>query len=107
MKYWWAMKSKHPLLLWSACVLVLLAAFVAADSNAGAKGGPSATIVREQSPTTADASSAFGVALREIVAAGRLSDLRWPDFSDYKIHVANFYDSSGYAPAWLRKNDLT
>ncbi len=105
MKYWLAMKSKHPLLLCSVCMVVLLAAVVSADSNVVAKGGPSATIIQSSPP--ADASSAFIAALREIVAAGRLSDLRWPDFSDYKIHVANFYDSSGYAPAWLRDNDPT
>lgn len=39
--------------------------------------------------------------LREIVASGRLADLRWPDFTDYKAHVTEFYESSSYAPAWL------
>lgn len=39
--------------------------------------------------------------LREIVASGQLADLRWPDFSDYKAHVAEFYDSNGYGTAWL------
>jgi len=39
--------------------------------------------------------------LREIVASGRLADLRWPDFSDYKAYVAEFYESAGYGPAWL------
>jgi L,D-transpeptidase YcbB len=107
MKHWSAMKSKHALLLSSACMVVLLAAFVAADSTLSAKGGPSATVVRSQSPPPPDASSAFTIALREIIAAGRLPDLRWPDFSDYKTHVANFYNSSGYAPAWLRNNEPT
>ncbi|MGA8491997.1 MAG: hypothetical protein WB711_16340, partial [Terriglobales bacterium] len=54
-----------------------------------------------QSRTPTDASSAFTAALREIAAAGKLPDLRWPDFFDYRLHVANFYDSIGYAPAWL------
>jgi len=39
--------------------------------------------------------------LQEIVTSGKLSNLRWPDFSDYKAHVAEFYESSAYAPAWL------
>jgi len=48
------------------------------------------------SPAPADAAK-----LREIVASGRLEDLRWPDFSDYKAHLANFYEPADYAPAWL------
>jgi L,D-transpeptidase YcbB len=46
--------------------------------------------------------SAAGGALREIVASGHLSDLRWPDFSDYEADVARFYEPTGYAPAWLQ-----
>ena len=41
-------------------------------------------------------------ALREIVASGHLADLRWPDFSDYKIHLTNFYEPTSYAPAWVQ-----
>jgi L,D-transpeptidase YcbB len=39
-------------------------------------------------------------ALREIVSSGRLADLRWPDFSDYRMLVDSFYAPTGYAPAW-------
>ena len=60
-----------------------------------------------QSLATADASSQFSVTLRQITASGRLSDLRWPDFSDYRVHVANFYDAAGYDPAWLRNHEPT
>ncbi len=45
---------------------------------------------------------AQAAALREIVASGRLADLRWPDFSDYKVLVDGFYSPAGYAPAWVR-----
>jgi murein L,D-transpeptidase YcbB/YkuD len=45
--------------------------------------------------------------LSEIVASGRLSDLRWPDFSDYKEHLAAFYEPAGYAPAWLQGGQPT
>jgi murein L,D-transpeptidase YcbB/YkuD len=45
--------------------------------------------------------------LRDIVAAGRLPDLRWPDFSDYRVHVKNFYEPSGYSLAWVRDNRPT
>jgi len=40
--------------------------------------------------------------LRQIADAGRLEDLRWPDFSDYRQHVRNFYEPGGYALAWIR-----
>ena len=43
----------------------------------------------------------------EIVTAGQLSDLRWPNFSDYAAHVRRFYESFGYAYAWLREGRPT
>ncbi len=45
--------------------------------------------------------------LQEIVASGRLSDLRWPDFSDYKISLTNFYGPTAYAPAWTAAGQPT
>jgi len=45
--------------------------------------------------------------LRQIVQSGRLSDLRWPDFSDYRKHVENFYAPTTYALAWLRDGQPT
>jgi murein L,D-transpeptidase YcbB/YkuD len=45
--------------------------------------------------------------LREIVAAGRLADLRWPDFPDYREKVKAFYESLDYSPAWIRDNQAT
>ena len=45
--------------------------------------------------------------LREIVTAGRLADLRWPDFADYRGDVQAFYDASGFAPAWSRNGQPT
>jgi L,D-transpeptidase YcbB len=70
--------------------------------GADAAAGQSAGV---QGSSTAD--SSFSVALREVATAGKLPDLRWPDFSDYRIHVTNFYDSIGYAPAWLNDNEPT
>ena len=40
-------------------------------------------------------------ALHSIVEAGRLSDLRWPDFSDYREDVARFYQAYGDALPWV------
>ena len=41
-------------------------------------------------------------ALRAIIQAGNLSDLRWPDFSDYQPLVQEFYDSYGDSLPWVR-----
>jgi murein L,D-transpeptidase YcbB/YkuD len=45
--------------------------------------------------------------LRGWIEAGRLSDLRWPDFSDYRVHVDNFYGPTGYTLAWVRDGQAT
>ncbi|HEY1435212.1 MAG TPA: L,D-transpeptidase family protein [Thermoanaerobaculia bacterium] len=39
---------------------------------------------------------------RDLVASGHLSDLRWPDFTDYEGALASFYEPNGYASAWVR-----
>ena len=36
------------------------------------------------------------------VVQGQLSDMRWPDFTDYRLHIQNFYEPTGYALAWSR-----
>jgi murein L,D-transpeptidase YcbB/YkuD len=58
-------------------------------------------------PGSAAAVASSTATLRDIVAAGRLSDLRWPDFSDYRVLVASFYDSAGFIPVWLSNNAPT
>ena len=60
--------------------------------------------------TTTDAGAATGTtadALRGIVAAGRLADLRWPDFVDHQADLQSFYETDGYAPAWSRNGQPT
>jgi murein L,D-transpeptidase YcbB/YkuD len=57
--------------------------------------------IASQDPQAASAPPA-DAELREIVASGRLDDLRWPDFSDYKSHLESFYGPTSYAPAWMR-----
>lgn len=39
-------------------------------------------------------------ALRDMAASHLLTDLRWPDFSDYATPVEAFYEPSDYALAW-------
>jgi len=40
--------------------------------------------------------------LRRIIISGSLSELRWPDFSDYDKHVQKFYESYRYSLPWIR-----
>ena len=52
-------------------------------------------------------SSEGQAALQSILETGRLSDLRWPDFSDYRGDVAKFYDAYGDALPWVREVQAT
>ena len=45
--------------------------------------------------------------LRQLAASATHSDLRWPNFSDYRVHVVNFYEPAGYTPAWVRNGAAT
>jgi murein L,D-transpeptidase YcbB/YkuD len=56
-----------------------------------------------QAPAASDVSAQ----LREIASSGQLPELRWPNFSDYRQHVENFYQPSAYAPAWIRDGQPT
>jgi murein L,D-transpeptidase YcbB/YkuD len=40
--------------------------------------------------------------LRRIINSGNLSELRWPDFSDYGKHVQKFYEAYRYSLPWVR-----
>lgn len=42
-----------------------------------------------------------------LVASGRLSGLRWPDFSDYRTRVRSFYEPTAYSLAWIRAGAAT
>ena len=44
--------------------------------------------------------------LRQIVESGRLDDLRWPDFSDYRVHLREFYQPA-YDLVWIRDGQPT
>ncbi|HEV2732437.1 MAG TPA: hypothetical protein VGV15_20595, partial [Terriglobales bacterium] len=78
----------------------ILACGACTISCSNVRGGETAPAATGGSPETANS-------LREIVAAGRLADLRWPDFPDYRDLVKTFYESSSYNPAWIRHNQAT
>jgi murein L,D-transpeptidase YcbB/YkuD len=56
---------------------------------------------------TPPATPADNGALRIVVASGHLSDLRWPDFSDYVVWLTKFYGPADYAPAWIEAGQPT
>src|ERR1700685_376859 len=87
-------------------ILILL---TGATSLLSCQDAGSARSARGQSETSAKSAappqqlSPDGQAsLQAIIQAGNLSDLRWPDFSDYTAHVKKFYDSYGEALPWVR-----
>lgn len=45
--------------------------------------------------------------LRDHASSARLSDLRWPDFSEYGGRVQQFYEAGGYSLAWTRNGKVT
>ncbi len=45
---------------------------------------------------------AVSAQLRAIATAGKLLDLRYPDFSDYRLHFQRAYEGSNFTPLWVR-----
>jgi len=82
-------------------VVSLVGIFLLRDHGVGAAKG--AHRQPERSVALPQQLSADGKAsLRSIIESGTLSELRWPDFSDYEKHAQKFYESSGYSLAWIR-----
>lgn len=65
-----------------------------------------AAAASQDAPRTTPAGAAGNpAALREVVELGRLSDLRWPDFSDYRTILEDFYGPTHYAQAWIARGE--
>jgi L,D-transpeptidase YcbB len=45
--------------------------------------------------------------LQAAIRAGKLDELRWPVFSDFKADVENFYRGSGHGLAWIQHGQPT
>jgi murein L,D-transpeptidase YcbB/YkuD len=67
--------------------------------------GHSQAVSRPSAPAV-DA-AAVSARLHAIAAAGKLADLRWPDFSDYQLHFQHVYDAVNFAPVWVRDGQPT
>src|ERR1051326_4232806 len=46
-------------------------------------------------------------ALEPLVEVSRLDEMRWPDFTDYRKHLRNFYAPRAYEPAWVANGKPT
>jgi len=40
--------------------------------------------------------------IQNLVSAGNLAGMRWPNFSDYKPWLQKLYEPAGFAPVWLQ-----
>jgi hypothetical protein len=85
-------------------VLILLLISGSMKEGVSASLASGAVSVSSTSQTAGPQSlSAKGrAALRAILEAGRLSDLRWPDFTDYRTEVEQFYTAADNSLAWVR-----
>jgi len=45
--------------------------------------------------------------LQAAVDSGKLADLRWPNFPEYRLQVENFYRSKDYSLAWIQNGQPT
>ncbi len=52
-------------------------------------------------------STAFSARLREIAANARLAGMERDNFTDYRKHFTAIYETSGFAPLWLRNGQPT
>ncbi|MGB8478325.1 MAG: L,D-transpeptidase family protein [Acidobacteriaceae bacterium] len=53
---------------------------------------------------TSPGATPLSVRLQEVAAAGKLPDLRWPNFSDYRADFLQLYQGSNFSPVWLTAN---
>jgi murein L,D-transpeptidase YcbB/YkuD len=40
--------------------------------------------------------------IQDLVSAGKLDGMQWPNFSDYRPWLQKFYEPAGFAPAWVQ-----
>lgn len=77
----------------------------AAASSAAASIAPApsaaASIAPAETIAPAPAAGSVGTELQALANAGTLAELHWPDFSQYKDSIVEFYNAGGWAPAWI------
>ncbi len=91
-------------------VLLFVAVFILAAISVGTacSNAPRPAIVDSKSQSTPDSLSAAGQQeLHTLVESGRLGDLQWPNFSEHRDAVKEFYDLATYKLAWSNAGKLT
>jgi murein L,D-transpeptidase YcbB/YkuD len=90
---------------------ILLFALCRPLSGAPLAAGDSPTPLAASPTPAAQTSAALGPSapdeMSALIAAGKLPDLRWPDFSDVQPDVAEFYAAGGNTLAWLANGKPT
>ncbi|WP_263367800.1 L,D-transpeptidase family protein [Edaphobacter bradus] len=97
------MRSRRQLQI---AILLLVAATLLSVPTAAQVAKSSSAATSAQASSTKKPKGA-ATRLSAIVASGRLEDLRWPNLSDYRLHLTNFYRPSGYELAWVRDGEPT
>jgi murein L,D-transpeptidase YcbB/YkuD len=81
-------------------ILLFMSLLLVSVQSAAQKNTGSPVIVSAKASST-EKRDGVAARLSAIVASGQLGDLRWPDFSDYRAHLTNFYSPSRYNSAWI------
>jgi L,D-transpeptidase YcbB len=57
--------------------------------------------LQQSKPVASPGATAVSARLQEIAAAGKLSELQWPNFSDFRPDFLQLYQGSNFAPLWM------
>ena len=82
--------------------LVTIALLLGHDISSAGEARTQAETSAQSVPAPQQLSPEGQASLRAIIQAQNLSDLRWPDFSDYSRLMTEFYQSYGYSLPWVR-----
>jgi murein L,D-transpeptidase YcbB/YkuD len=88
-------------------VFLLLVLGLGIEYAAAQTSSPSPAVA----PAVAAPATPFGQSaqneLTSLISAGSFADLRWPNFSDYKNYVQEFYQEAGWSPGWVAEGQPT
>jgi L,D-transpeptidase YcbB len=96
--------KKRQLRVYMSAVATL---FAACSSGSNLTSTTSARDAASQTSAPQPLSAQGQQELRGIVESGRFADLRWPNFSDRKAAVQDFYNDAAYQLAWTRGGQVT
>jgi murein L,D-transpeptidase YcbB/YkuD len=89
-------------------IAILLLVFpLSFSGQTSAQKKTSSSVATDVKASSARKPDGVAARLSAIVASGHLDDLRWSDFSDYRLHLTNFYRPSGYKLAWIHDGEPT